>query len=518
MAPNKIPTAGIDDMTAHLPHIYLNIEELAKARDIEYGKLNKGLGLTAMSLADLHEDAATMAANAVRQLIEQNQLNPSEIGRIYLGTESAVDGSKPMASYALDMLIHYFSPQFGPDCFLHCDVVDLTFACIGAVDALQNSLDWVRGGEDRIAVVVASDIAKYEMGSTGEYTQGAGATALLIRENPRLLAFDEHWGVATRPVHDFFKPVRSLAKRQIMAEMEEKGIGSCADSHQLEQVIFQNLEQNGFWDSNETQVHLHKATPVFDGPYSNACYQERIREALQHYIAQNNLPDQEAATDNWRRLIFHLPYAFQARRMFSEIFFTEARKRGDLDVLIQEMGQTEPSLQQFEDEAAYEDAMVRFLTAITKTERYRRFVHEKIEKGERASSLTGNLYTASIFLSLMSTLSADLENDTSLTNARIGFFAYGSGSKSKVFTAVVQPAWRDIASRFQLFSRLEKRKAIPYPHYESLHRENLTQSLVQPEGEFYLASVCAEKGVREGARRYGWSPARIPVGVAVRVP
>jgi hydroxymethylglutaryl-CoA synthase len=70
-------------------------------------------------------------------------------------------------------------------------VVDLTFACIGAVDALQNSLDWVRMGEDRMAIVIGSDVAKYELASTGEYTQGAGAIALLVKENPRLLAFDE---------------------------------------------------------------------------------------------------------------------------------------------------------------------------------------------------------------------------------------------------------------------------------------------------------------------------------------
>ena len=54
---------GIHDMAFHVPRIYLSIEELAKRRNIEYAKLNKGLGLEAMSLADVHEDAATMAAS-----------------------------------------------------------------------------------------------------------------------------------------------------------------------------------------------------------------------------------------------------------------------------------------------------------------------------------------------------------------------------------------------------------------------------------------------------------------------
>jgi hydroxymethylglutaryl-CoA synthase len=204
---------GIDDMSAYLPQLYLPISSLADARDIEYAKLNKGLGLTNMALADVHEDAATMAANAVLQLIEQNRLHPSRIGRIYLGTESAIDGAKPMATYVIEMLTQYFSDSYGPDCFLNCDVVDLTFACIGSIDAMHNTLDWVRAGQDRIGIIVGSDVAKYELNSTGEYTQGAGAVALLIKENPRLMSIGDYWGVATRGVHDFFKPVRKLDKK-----------------------------------------------------------------------------------------------------------------------------------------------------------------------------------------------------------------------------------------------------------------------------------------------------------------
>ena len=142
-----------------------------------------------MSCPDANEDAATMAANAVRQLIEQNNIHPRQIGRIYVGTESAMDGSKPTASYVLEMLSRYFEPQYGSACFLHCDVVDLTFACIGAVDALQNTMDWVSAGPDRLGIVVGTDVAKYDLASTGEYTQGAGAVALLVKQEPRLIAF-----------------------------------------------------------------------------------------------------------------------------------------------------------------------------------------------------------------------------------------------------------------------------------------------------------------------------------------
>ena len=157
---------GIDDIAIHFPKLYFDMKDFAEMRGADFGKLNKGLGLTAMSIPDKHEDTATMGANAVTRLLDRNGIDPSDIGRMYLGTESALDGSKPTATYILDMLEQRYSKQYGKDCFRNCDVVDMTFACIGAVDALHNTLDWVaRGGEEenRLGIVVFSDNAKYDL-------------------------------------------------------------------------------------------------------------------------------------------------------------------------------------------------------------------------------------------------------------------------------------------------------------------------------------------------------------------
>jgi len=135
-------TVGIDDLSVYIPGLFLPVKSLAEARNIEYDKLHKGLGLTAMALADVHEDVATMAANAVLDLLQRNKIDPSSVGRLYLGTESSLDGAKPMASYVLDMLNRYYESEEGRKSgFLNCDAVDLTFACIGAVDAMENALD-----------------------------------------------------------------------------------------------------------------------------------------------------------------------------------------------------------------------------------------------------------------------------------------------------------------------------------------------------------------------------------------
>ncbi|MFZ4477591.1 MAG: hypothetical protein ACOYPR_20520, partial [Saprospiraceae bacterium] len=165
MAKRLLPV-GIDDMAFYVPKLYLDIRALAEKRNIPYEKLSLGLGLHKMALPDVHEDAATMAAEAIAELIERNQLDPNRIGRIYLGTESALDMAKPTGTYAVEMLQNRYAAQYGTHCFRHCDVLDMTFACIGAVDALLNTLDWVATDPDHIGIVVATDIAKYELDST----------------------------------------------------------------------------------------------------------------------------------------------------------------------------------------------------------------------------------------------------------------------------------------------------------------------------------------------------------------
>ncbi len=167
-----MPQVGIDDIAIYVPRLYLAMQDFAKLRGVDFAKLSRGLGLSAMAMPDAHEDTATMGANAVAQLIDSNSIDPRRIGRIYLGTESALDSAKPTATYIMDMLQQKYADTYGPESLKRCDVVDLTFACIGAVDALHNMLDWVaRGGaeEDRIGIVAFADHAKYDLGSSGEY-------------------------------------------------------------------------------------------------------------------------------------------------------------------------------------------------------------------------------------------------------------------------------------------------------------------------------------------------------------
>jgi hydroxymethylglutaryl-CoA synthase len=448
---------GIDSIAFDVAKIHLPIKILAKARNIEPEKLEKGLGLIKMTLPDTHQDIVVFAANALTKLIQENNLNLSEIARIYIGTESAIDSSKPISSF----LIALMEQKFGQNTLSECDAVDFTFACIGGVDALQNCVDFVKLNPTKKAIVVTTDFAKYDLNSTGEYTQGAGALAMLITTNPRIIAFNNNWATSTKGVFDFFKPFRTLSKTAITG----------------------NSTNESWFGNLEDEIEIHKHQPVFDGQYSNQCYMDRTRTA---YFSLKKLKNtNETIYKSWESIIMHLPYAFQGRRMLSEIYALDAENK---------------IINRNEDASEYQNK----LKGISKSEEYQQFVNEKLMPAELASSLIGNLYTGSIFMGLLSTLAHFYNTKKGITNSKFGFLAYGSGSKSKVFEGEIQPDWKTVIADINLFETLEQSFEIDFSTYEKLHKKEQKQSVQLPKKEWVLDRIEKEIPNLLGARYYKW--------------
>lgn len=434
---------GIDSITFDIPRIHLPIKTLAENRNIEPDKLIKGLGLHKMSFPDVYQDVVTFGANAVYKLLQQENTPPKDIARIYVGTESGIDASKPIASYITALL----EQKMGVGSFNHCDTLDLTFACIGAVDALQTTLDFIRLNPDKKAIVVATDNAKYDLNSTGEYTQGAGAIAMLITDNPRVLSFSKEVGISAQGVFDFFKPRRYTTKNEIL-----------------------NTTDNPEWFGIlENEIAFYKEQPVFDGQYSNQCYINRTTEAYSYYKELTNQTG--ALYQNWENILMHLPYCFQARRTFVEIY-------------------------------ARENKLTEDIKTIAKSTEYIEFVTKTIFPSEIASGQVGNMYTGSIFLGMLSTLCFHLQNDTYLVDKKMGFIAYGSGSKSKVFEAEVANDWKTGIAKTNLFETLDNSIAIDFGTYTELHKKERKQAVLMPKNEFVLDYIENENSTLIGARYY----------------
>lgn len=448
---------GIDAIAFDVANLHLPIKTLAEARNIEPAKLEKGLGLLKMTLPDKHQDPVVFGANALTKLIQEQSIALDEIARIYVGTESGIDSSKPISSF----LIALMEQKFGENTLSECDVVDFTFACIGGVDALQNCLDFVQLNPGKKAIIVTTDFAKYDLNSTGEYTQGAGALAMLITKDPRIIAFENHWGVSSKGVFDFFKPYRTVSKKEIT-----------------------NNQNNEAWfDNLEAEIEIHKDQPVFDGQYSNLCYMERTRHAYFSFKKQKN--SGPALYNSWKSIIMHLPYAFQGRRMLSEIYALDAPSA---------ILSGEESPEEYQNK----------LKEVSKSEDYKKFVSDKLEAAEWASSLIGNLYTGSIFMGLLSTLEHHKNTQEPIVNEKFGFLAYGSGSKSKVFEGTIQKDWQAALLNTKLSENLNASQEIDFDTYERLHKKEQQYSVRAPKREWILERIETEHPNLLGARYYKW--------------
>lgn len=164
------------------------------------------------------EDSATMAASAAAELLrrrrtEATEPNESLSGLRYLvsGTETGVDHSKPVSAYVQGMLN---SAGFAlPNSIAS---YQLQHACAGATAGIitTGALLALSPSKNEFGVVTASDIARYEGKSTAEVTQGAGAAAIIVEQNPRLLELDlAAPGYCSEDVDDFFRPLGSVTAR-----------------------------------------------------------------------------------------------------------------------------------------------------------------------------------------------------------------------------------------------------------------------------------------------------------------
>jgi hydroxymethylglutaryl-CoA synthase len=191
---------GIEAMAVAVPHRYVDLEDLAKARNVDPAKYTQGLGAKQMAVNEPGEDTVALAATAADRVLRAAKVDPARIGMLVVGTETGVDHSKPVASFVQGLL--------GLPSTLR--TYDTQHACYGGTAALMASAEWIASGaaRGRSALVICSDIARYGLNTAGEPTQGGGAVAMLVSDNPELLALDIGLsGVYSAHVHDFWRPL-----------------------------------------------------------------------------------------------------------------------------------------------------------------------------------------------------------------------------------------------------------------------------------------------------------------------
>ena len=122
---------------------------------------------------------------------------------------------------------------------------------------------------------------------------------------------------------------------------------------------------------------------MYDGQFSNRCYQQAVRQAF-HNFSQRAIKlkrwDPELDTQftvQWSRIIMHLPYAFQAKRMFPDVFRHDRMNTPMWPGIIEQIGEQPAKPESDDPEAimAWEKEMDGYRRAISKTPEYLSLIH-----------------------------------------------------------------------------------------------------------------------------------------------
>ena len=388
---------GIEALGLAVPDTYLEMTDLARARDVDPAKFLDGLGVQQMAVPAAHEDTVTLAARAARMALEG--VDRAEVGLCVVGTETAVDHSKPVASFLQGLL---GLPS-------HCRVFETKHACYGGTAGLMLALDWIRAGthRGRKALVICSDLARYGVGNPGEPTQGAGAVALLVSDTPKLVTLGDTTGTWSRDVMDFWRP-------------------------------------------------LYRKDAVVDGHYSLTCYLEAVQNAyLAWQVARGGV--KPFTSDRFSALCYHVPFPKMAWK-------AHAALRG------------------FDGDSNPEKSF-----------------DWQVKSGLSLPRRVGNVYTGSLYLSLLSVLACDSRD---LSGTVLGFFSYGSGSCAEFFTGHVVRGAQEHIHRLGLMSLLDARRRVTVAEYEQLQRERHDE---RPVPEVEAQAPYGFLGVEQHRRVYARS-------------
>ena len=362
---------GIDQIGFYTPNKYVDMVDLAKARNEDPNKFLIGIGQNRMSVADQTQDAVSMGINATLRYLDQ--IERKKVGLLIVGTESSVDQSKSASLFIKSAL----------ELPANVRTFEVKEACFGMTAGIMIARDYVRLHPHHSAIVIGSDIARYGVNTGGEVTQGAGSISMLIKADPQILAINNGHSSHSEDINDFWRPNDS-------------------------------------------------AVAVVDGKYSKNVYLDFFKHTFNDYLRQTGIK-----TSDFTALLYHLPFVKMGFKA-NEWAIT------DLD----------------------EKAKKRLTENFTAAATYGKEV--------------GNIYTASLYLSLLSLL----ENAKLPANAKIGLFSYGSGAMGEFYSGQIIEGYEKNLHANADQTMINRRQKLTIPKYEQI----FNQCLESPQDDIELQS------------------------------
>jgi hydroxymethylglutaryl-CoA synthase len=464
---------GVSGMSIYIPKLRVRLEDWCAWTGSSWDKIQHVVGRS-FRMPGRHENVYTMAANAVLRLIENYDVDPSQVGFLALGTESSTDNAAG-AVIVRGMLDRGLEALGRPRLSRQLEVPEFKHACLGGMYALKAAVRYAAcDAGDRLAIVVCSDVAEYERGSSGEQTQGAGAVAMLVSRAPRLFEVDlAHAGCASDyRGPDFRKPfARHFAK-----------------------AYAPNTKRMSDF-------------PVFSGKYSTFSYLDETVHAVEDMLRKLDV-SAGAYYDSVHSLFFHRPYQAMPAQAMS-FLYVRGLANGDhhheeLEALCNEAGVataavvsealSTPDLHARvrEQRAAVTDpypATSAASSILRKKANFRQLLEHKMHLGSAAVCELGNLYSAALPSWLAAGFEEAAHTKLDITHRSMVAVGYGSGDAAEAWPIRAVRGWEAAAARINVQRAMAGGINLTREQYEALHDGHAVSLDYVPRGEFAITHL-----------------------------
>ncbi|XP_061364195.1 hydroxymethylglutaryl-CoA synthase-like [Gastrolobium bilobum] len=362
---------GILAMDIYFPPTCVQQEAMETHDGASKGKYTIGLGQDCMAFCTELEDVISMSLTVVTSLLEKYGIDPKQIGRLEVGSETVIDKSKSIKTFLMQIFEKYENTDI--------EGVDSTNACYGGTAALFNCVNWVESSswDGRYGLAVCTDSAVYAEGPARP-TGGAAAIAMLIGPDAPIAFESKLRGSHMSHAYDFYKP------------------------------------------------NLASEYPVVDGKLSQTCYLMALDSCYKHYSHKyEKLEGKQFSISDAEYFVFHSPYNKLVQKSFARLVFNDFLKNPSfVDEVAKE--KLEPFATLSVDESYQSRDLEKVSQQVAKPQ-----YDAKVQPATLVPKQVGNMYTASLYAAFISLIH---DKHSTLAGKRVILFSYGSGLTATMFS------------------------------------------------------------------------------------
>ncbi len=191
---------GICGYGSYVPRFRIKADTIAKQWGMDPESIKKGLLLYEKTVPNIDEDTITISVESAKNALKRAGIPPSDIGAVYVGSESHPYVVKPTGTVVAEAL------GITPD--VH--IADFEFACKAGTEAMFVCYSHVKAGLIKYGLAIGADTSQGAPGDALEYSASAGGTAFIFGKDKIIAEVLETYSFTTdtpdfwRREHEFY--------------------------------------------------------------------------------------------------------------------------------------------------------------------------------------------------------------------------------------------------------------------------------------------------------------------------